>query len=97
MFGLRFSRIFPCLQLKTWLPLIDQVLPHVFRSRRHLLASEIRRVASTHPKDKLKRQGRSAKLGQALSQFARFGDLRHREEPLSSEKTELSMAYRFTS
>ena len=32
-----------------------------------------------------------------VSQFALFGDLRHREEPLSSEKTELSMAYRFTS
>jgi hypothetical protein len=56
----------------------------VFRSRRHLLASEIRQVASTHLKDKRKRQGRSANLGQALSQFALFGELPRHKEPLSS-------------
>jgi hypothetical protein len=52
--------------------------------RRHLLASEIRQVPSTHLKDKRKRQGRSANLGQALSQFALFGELPHHKEPLSS-------------
>jgi hypothetical protein len=51
--------------------------PHVFRSRRHLLASKIRQVASTHLKDKQKRQGRSANLGQALSYFVLFSELPH--------------------
>jgi hypothetical protein len=38
-FGFQQDLILPPVQ--TWLPLIDQVIPHVFRSCCHLLAFEI--------------------------------------------------------